>query len=104
MIRARGPKRKRGGRNAAGHQPGINLPPVVRTAPSKRAVTAELEGEPVMKVACPHCGASAFRGLSGVDKDVVVECLNCGKTFAINRLIEVHDGPGSRKPRDDSTI
>ena len=40
-----------------------------------------------MKFVCPHCGANAFRLLSGADGRPAAECLNCGKASMFDQAM-----------------
>jgi len=55
-----------------------------------------------MKFVCPHCGANAFRLLSGANGRPAAECLNCGKasTFDQSMSSEPPAELGTLKPPD----
>jgi len=55
-----------------------------------------------MKFVCPHCGAIAFRLLSGADGKPAAECLNCGKASTFDQSTsepgETAETPASSNP------
>jgi transcription elongation factor Elf1 len=55
-----------------------------------------------MKFVCPHCGANAFRLLSGANGRPAAECSNCGKASAFDQSMspEPPAEPGAPKPPD----
>jgi transcription elongation factor Elf1 len=55
-----------------------------------------------MKFVCPHCGATAFRLLSGADGKSASKCLNCGMAAAFDQSMssEKTEGLGTPKPSD----
>jgi transcription elongation factor Elf1 len=57
-----------------------------------------------MKFMCPHCGAIAFRLLSGADGKPAAECLNCGRASTFDQsMLPERDAPAATPKPSGST-